>query len=517
MMQENLTQMAVLVGGCITVGTACSGTDVVVLVLKRLIDFWNTQFGCSLTLRHLFSCECVAFKQEFITAHFQPEMLYADIAELGSGLALDILSGEMKATPSPHCLAVGIECDTLSGLNSQSEVGEQVCETGSGKTGSTAKATLEYIARARPLIVLLENVKNLGAAGGSGAGQCKATDLEILITKLNFMGYIASWQTLRASDFGVPQSRERIYIVAFLAVSDDSPSMQVPANRDDEPAELPEWWHQVGQLIREMKIETIPIEDFLLDADDDRLGAWERHRNASSAAKSEKSKTKAASAKSDKLEKTTEVDHIQAFEEADLPWPPKWDGQFQEKVQHLCPRMAQVVYFFEQMALNTLKTEGKSPVNFKLQVGDVNMSMKWCRFLEDTIPCLVGSSHMWLLQALEHNGCDYKRLGGRDMIGEEALNLQCFPQQALNQEFMSKLSPRDAMDLAGNAFCGAKCAAVITAAFCFCPWETSLQVQSRLMANPAAPMVQTGTDSSDEEDGESEVDRAMASSSEETS
>jgi site-specific DNA-cytosine methylase len=518
---------------------------VVIIVFQRLIEFWNNEFHCDIQLRHLFSCENVEMKQKIIAAHFCPEMLYSDIGELGSGLARDVLSGEMKAVPSPHCFAVGIECDTLSGLNGQSEVGEQVCETGSGKTGSTAKSTMSFIERARPIIVILENVKNLGAAGGSGSMPCRATDLEILITKLNLMGYVVVWQTLRATEFGVPQSRERIYIIAFLAKSEGTLLMQVPSNKDDDPPDLPAWWHDVGQLIREMKIEPLPIEAFLLNEDDDRLGAWARHREASTAGASEKAKAKAA-----KLEKTTEVDHIQAFEEADLPWPPRWDAEFHERVYHLCPRMAQVVYFYEQMALRKLRKdslsrnmqcdksvdfyaqrcsslllcveavwlrtmyisveEGKSPANFKMQVGDINMSMNWCRFLADSIPCLVGSSRMWVLQAPDtHNRGEkldddvYKRLDGRDMIGEEALNFQCFPEQALQRDFMAQLSPRDAMDLAGNAFCGAKCVAIVTAALCFCPWEKSLSVQSRLMASPE--VADESVSSSDSmEDGESQ-------------
>lgn len=60
----------------------------------------------------------------------------------------------------------------------------------------------------RPEVVFLENVKNL-------AGHDKGNTLKVIVKTLEDMGYSVFHQILNAKDFGVPQNRARIYIVAF--------------------------------------------------------------------------------------------------------------------------------------------------------------------------------------------------------------------------------------------------------------------------------------------------------------
>lgn len=59
-----------------------------------------------------------------------------------------------------------------------------------------------------PKIVLLENVKNL-------AKHDNGNTLNVILTHLNDLGYDVYHQVLNASRFGLPQNRERIYIVGF--------------------------------------------------------------------------------------------------------------------------------------------------------------------------------------------------------------------------------------------------------------------------------------------------------------
>ncbi len=60
----------------------------------------------------------------------------------------------------------------------------------------------------KPQLILLENVKNLTAHDN------KKT-LNKIVSKLNSAGYDVFHKILKSSDFGVPQSRERIYFVCF--------------------------------------------------------------------------------------------------------------------------------------------------------------------------------------------------------------------------------------------------------------------------------------------------------------
>jgi DNA (cytosine-5)-methyltransferase 1 len=61
----------------------------------------------------------------------------------------------------------------------------------------------------KPQIVFLENVKGLKSHN-------KGTTFQTIKNTLSSMGYYVHAHVLNAKDFGVPQNRERIYIVAFL-------------------------------------------------------------------------------------------------------------------------------------------------------------------------------------------------------------------------------------------------------------------------------------------------------------
>ena len=60
----------------------------------------------------------------------------------------------------------------------------------------------------KPSMFLLENVKNL-------ATHDNGNTLKVILSTLEQLGYKVYYQVLRASDYEVPQARERIYIVGF--------------------------------------------------------------------------------------------------------------------------------------------------------------------------------------------------------------------------------------------------------------------------------------------------------------
>ena len=59
----------------------------------------------------------------------------------------------------------------------------------------------------RPKVVFLENVKHL-------VHHDSGNTLKVILKKLEELGYDVEWKVLNASNFGVPQNRERIIIVA---------------------------------------------------------------------------------------------------------------------------------------------------------------------------------------------------------------------------------------------------------------------------------------------------------------
>jgi DNA (cytosine-5)-methyltransferase 1 len=62
------------------------------------------------------------------------------------------------------------------------------------------------VGEGRPRVLLIENVHGL-------LNSHRGRDLETVVRTLAELGYAVGWRTLNSKDFGVPQSRQRIYIV----------------------------------------------------------------------------------------------------------------------------------------------------------------------------------------------------------------------------------------------------------------------------------------------------------------
>ena len=61
----------------------------------------------------------------------------------------------------------------------------------------------------KPTFLIIENVKNLLSINGGW-------DFRKVLSELDEAGYDAIWQVLNSKDFGVPQNRERVFIIANL-------------------------------------------------------------------------------------------------------------------------------------------------------------------------------------------------------------------------------------------------------------------------------------------------------------
>ncbi|WP_175631868.1 DNA (cytosine-5-)-methyltransferase [Virgibacillus siamensis] len=101
-----------------------------------------------------------------------------------------------------------------------------------GKRGGfdDARGTLFFeIARIanilKPRYLFLENVKGL-LNHNSGA------TFEVILRTLDELGYDAEWQVLNSKNFGVPQNRERVFIVGYLR--NGSTRKVFPVRRNDE-------------------------------------------------------------------------------------------------------------------------------------------------------------------------------------------------------------------------------------------------------------------------------------------
>lgn len=82
---------------------------------------------------------------------------------------------------------------------------------------------LEYVEFFRPLVVLLENVPDIMNFGGKNVAEEIADSLEDL-------GYCSRYTILNAAHYGVPQMRQRFYLIAFLKQFELSPTFPTPTH-----------------------------------------------------------------------------------------------------------------------------------------------------------------------------------------------------------------------------------------------------------------------------------------------
>lgn len=111
----------------------------------------------------------------------------------------DITKIDAKDVPYHDVLVGGFPCQSFS-------------VAGNRKGLEDSRGTLFFdIARiakeVKPKVLLLENVKGL-------VNHDKGSTLDIMISTLNEIGYVVDFNVLNSKYFGVPQSRERIFIVA---------------------------------------------------------------------------------------------------------------------------------------------------------------------------------------------------------------------------------------------------------------------------------------------------------------
>jgi DNA (cytosine-5)-methyltransferase 1 len=64
----------------------------------------------------------------------------------------------------------------------------------------------------KPKILFLENVDRLLISPSKNRGR----DFAIILQSLNKLGYVVEWRVINAADYGMPQKRKRVFILAYL-------------------------------------------------------------------------------------------------------------------------------------------------------------------------------------------------------------------------------------------------------------------------------------------------------------
>ncbi len=110
----------------------------------------------------------------------------------------DITQLDLNIVPKHDILVAGFPCQPFSISGKMKGFDDT--------RGTLIHNVLQIIEKREPKVVLLENVKHL-------VHHDSGNTLKTILRHLDDLGYLISWKVLNASDFGVPQNRERIIIV----------------------------------------------------------------------------------------------------------------------------------------------------------------------------------------------------------------------------------------------------------------------------------------------------------------
>ena len=158
----------------------------------------------SYTSMHLLTQEQREFLSKMPLKQRQKEILKEEYRN-GEWYANDIRRVYAGDIPKADCWCFGFPCQDISVAGKQ--LGFQ------GNRSSLFFRVMYLIGQLeeenRPTYLFIENVKNLLSVNGGW-------DFARLLVEMDREGYDAEWQVLNSKDFGVPQNRERCFIIGHL-------------------------------------------------------------------------------------------------------------------------------------------------------------------------------------------------------------------------------------------------------------------------------------------------------------
>ena len=123
----------------------------------------------------------------------------------GEWYANDIRTVETGSLPRADCWCFGFPCQDISIAGKQLGFSGRRSSLFFSVTGLIKDLEEEN----RPGVLFIENVKNLLSVN-------RGLDFAKLLIELDEIGYDAEWCLLNSKDFGVPQNRERVFIIGHL-------------------------------------------------------------------------------------------------------------------------------------------------------------------------------------------------------------------------------------------------------------------------------------------------------------
>lgn len=162
----------------LSIGTDCSGIEAPIEALTQLGIRYN----------HEWSCEIDKHAQKSITANYSPKILFDDIRV-------------KRKLPHVDVYVCGFPCQTFSQAGKREGMGDP--------RGTIFYDCVRVIRVSLPKVFILENVRGLLSNDGGN------TFRTILFELKKLRMYKIYWKLLNTKDYGIPQNRERIFILGF--------------------------------------------------------------------------------------------------------------------------------------------------------------------------------------------------------------------------------------------------------------------------------------------------------------
>lgn len=157
------------------------------------IDLFAGLGGFRLALESL-GAKCVYSNEWDISAQ---EVYYDNFGDVPEG---DITKVDEKTIPNHDILCAGFPCQAFSISGKQRGFEDS--------RGTLFFDVARIVKEKKPKIVFMENVKNFATHDGGKT-------LEVVKATMEELGYVFKQKVLNSVDYGVPQKRERIYMVCF--------------------------------------------------------------------------------------------------------------------------------------------------------------------------------------------------------------------------------------------------------------------------------------------------------------
>ena len=144
--------------------------------------------------------------------------------------------------PAHDLLVGGFPCQDYSVAKVRSQAHGIV-----GKKGVLWWAIHRILEEKRPRLVFLENVDRLLKSPASQRGR----DFAIILACFAELGYLVEWRVVNAADYGFPQRRRRVFLLAHRVGDEPEPDWRGPMA----------WLAEDGALARGLPIETPTASD----------------------------------------------------------------------------------------------------------------------------------------------------------------------------------------------------------------------------------------------------------------